>query len=80
MDQLFGVLRLPSPSTPALYVVTLIAEVPVIIARLWVRTQAIPMPRLGSRSSGIGICKGRVIFRVLTVSPVAVLDISRPLR
>jgi Zn-dependent protease with chaperone function len=33
MDQLLGVLRLPSPSVLALYVATLIAEVPVIIAR-----------------------------------------------
>jgi Zn-dependent protease with chaperone function len=33
MSQLFGVLRLPSPSTLAFYVATLVAEVPVIIAR-----------------------------------------------
>jgi Zn-dependent protease with chaperone function len=33
MSQLFGVLRSPSPSTLALYVATVIAEVPVIIAR-----------------------------------------------
>jgi Zn-dependent protease with chaperone function len=34
MSQLFGVLRLPSPSTLMLYVATVIAEVPVIIARM----------------------------------------------
>jgi Zn-dependent protease with chaperone function len=34
MSQLFGVLRLPSPSVVALYVATVIAEVPVIIARV----------------------------------------------
>jgi Zn-dependent protease with chaperone function len=34
MSGLFGVLRLPSPSALALYVVTLVAEVPVIIARI----------------------------------------------
>ena len=34
MSQLFGVLRLPSPSTLAFYVATLVAEVPVIIARV----------------------------------------------
>jgi Zn-dependent protease with chaperone function len=33
MSRLFGVLRLPSPSVVALYVATVIAEVPVIIAR-----------------------------------------------
>ncbi len=34
MSGLFGVLRLPSPSTLALFVATVIAEVPVIIARM----------------------------------------------
>jgi hypothetical protein len=34
MSGLFGVLRLPSPSVLVLYVATVIAEVPVIIARV----------------------------------------------
>jgi Zn-dependent protease with chaperone function len=34
MSWLFGVLRLPSPSTLALFVATVVAEVPVIIARV----------------------------------------------
>jgi hypothetical protein len=34
MGELLGVLRLPSPSALALFVATVIAEVPVIIARM----------------------------------------------
>jgi hypothetical protein len=52
MSGLFGVLRLPSPSVLALFVATVIAEVPVIIVRTVLTfapsSTTIPSPSSGS--------------------------------